>query len=644
MRVYWRFLKYLKSLWKQCLLGTFLIGLLALLNGASIAMLYPVMSKVLAGPKEEEIESRGLYALFGDASALVRDGVKEVARGIREPRHLPNRLKRSVGEGWTVMMARYSRLDVLTFLCLVVVMLVFAKAVCTFGQRALFIRVEQRMMMNIRNDLFAHVQHLSLSFFHRNRTGGLISRVINDVEVVREFTLSSAVRFLRDISEVLVYLSIAMMVDLKLSLLTFAVLPPILLLLGRFINKLRRYSRRSQERIAELTYLIQETFSSIRIVKAFTAEPYESRRFARENNRYRRVQSRLQMVQTAIRPMSELLTTVIGVGVLWYGGRRIVSPGAAMHPAQFLLFLGALFSMMRPAKSIGNTYGNFKKGLGAAERVLALFDEHSEVPERPDAVETSGIREGIRFRHVCFSYEDDRPVLMGIDFSVRMGEVVALVGPSGGGKSTLADLILRFYDPTEGAIEIDGTDLRDIKQGSLRGLIGIVTQETLLFDDTARANIAYGREEVPDGKVISAAKAANAHEFITELPEGYDTRIGEGGVFLSGGQRQRLAIARAILKDPPILILDEATSSLDSASERLVRDALDRLVQDRTTFVIAHRLSTIQSANRIMVIERGRIVEMGTHVELIGRDGLYRKLCGMQFVGSPLYEEWGIRK
>jgi len=644
MRVYWRFLKYLRGLWPQCLLGTVLIGVLALLNGASIAMLYPVVSKVLSGPGEEEIESRGLRALFGDASALVSDAAGEIARGVRNPRQVPDRLRRSAGEHWSTMMTQYSRLDVLTFLCLVVVILVFAKVICSFSQRILFIRVEQRMMMNLRNDLVAHVQSLSLSFFHRNRTGGLTSRVINDVEVVREFTLSSVIRFLRDLSEVIVYLAIAMMVDLKLSLLTFAVLPPILLLMGRFINKLRRYSQRSQERVADLMYLLQEIFGSIRVVKAFTAEPYEVRRFSRENNRYRRAQARLQMVQAAIRPMSELITTVIGVGVLWYGGRRIVSPGAMMHPAQFLLFLGALFSMMRPAKSIGNTYGNFKKGLGAAERVLALFDERPDVPERRNAVEVSEIREGLRFRNVWFEYERGRPVLKDIDFSVDLGEMIALVGPSGGGKSTLADLILRFYDPTQGRIEIDGTDLRDIRQTSLRSLIGIVTQEVLLFDDTVRANIAYGPEEASDEEVIGAARAANAHEFITELPEGYDTRIGERGVLLSGGQRQRLSIARAILRDPPILIFDEATSSLDSESEQLIRDAVARLVQDRTTFIIAHRLSTIRNADRIVVIERGRILEMGTHLQLIERDGLYRRLCGMQFGDATMYEEWDIQR
>ncbi|RMH69782.1 MAG: ABC transporter ATP-binding protein [Gemmatimonadetes bacterium] len=630
MKEYLRLSRYLIPLWKSAVLGIFLILIASLFEGFSIGMLYPVMDFVFLR-EGDPVSSQGVVTTATDGW----ESIQQLAAQTWKHRHQPDFLNSAQQEArsiWNDFAETHSKQDMLSFLCLVALMLVIVKSIVLYLQRVTFIHVEQRMLAALRDDLYAHLQTFSLDFFNKQPSGELISRIVNDIEMVRSFTVSSVARLIQHISKVIIYLSIALFINLKLSLVVFLLMPPIFVAIGRLVDRIKRYSKRSQQRIADLTGVLQETFSSIRVVKAFAMENYEIKRFAHKNNQYRSTFSRLLRIEATVSPIGEVLTTSVAIALLWYSGNMILSTTSPMSMGQFFVFLGAIFSMMSPIKAIGKTYGSMKRGVGAAERVIELLDLEPTIQEKPDAIDIKTFTDSIQFEAVWFAYEPDSPVLKDINFTVKHGEVLALVGPSGGGKSTLVDLIPRFYDPTKGCIRIDGIDLRDLKLASLRQLMGIVTQETILFNDTVFNNIAYGCHDIPQEQVIAAAKAANAHDFITKLPEGYHTVIGERGVFLSGGQRQRLAIARSLLKNPPILIFDEATSALDSESEQLVQDAISRLMQNRTTIVIAHRLSTIQHADRILVIESGQIREQGTHAELIAKGGLYKKLYDMQFM------------
>ncbi|MGH3054081.1 MAG: ABC transporter ATP-binding protein, partial [Gaiellaceae bacterium] len=416
--------------------------------------------------------------------------------------------------------------------------------------------------------------------------------------------------------------------DWFLSLIAFVVFPASVLPMIRLSKRLRSFAKKGQVSMGNMTMLLQETIQGNRVVKAFGMEGYEKQRFGEENDRL----FRLFMKGTAIRaftnPMMEVLAAFGIAGVVWYGGYSVIVGGRTQ--GAFLAFLTALFLLYDPFKGLAKSNSAIQQALGAAERVMELLDTQTDVTDQPGARRLDGIRHGVHFEDVSFRYDDDW-VLRHIDLEIHRGEVVALVGMSGGGKSTLADLILRFYDVAEGRITIDGVDVRDCTLASLRAQMAIVTQHTFLFNDTVRNNIAYGDINTDMAAITAAARAAHAHDFIMELPEGYDTIIGELGVKLSGGQRQRLAIARALLKNAPILVLDEATSALDNESERSVQSALDTLMENRTTLVIAHRLSTIRRADRIVVIVRGRIVEQGTHDELLALNAEYRKLYDLQF-------------
>jgi subfamily B ATP-binding cassette protein MsbA len=376
--------------------------------------------------------------------------------------------------------------------------------------------------------------------------------------------------------------------------------------------------------------VLQETISGIRVVKAFRMEAFEMNKFARYTKAYLFHFLRLIRIGALASPLAEYLGVIVGTVVLWYGGREILQEGT-LEPDTFFLFLFALFSMMAPIKSLSQVNTKIQEGLAAAKRVFKLLDTVSPVYERPGAVALAGLKDAVAFHDVCFSYDGGKEVLKNVTFSVKPGQVVAVVGPSGAGKSTLVDLLPKFYIPTSGKITFDGVDSLDIRTESLRALMGIVTQETILFNDTVRNNIAYGTDEVSDEALVRASAAANANQFIGNMPAGYQTVIGDRGVRLSGGQRQRIAIARAILKNPPILIFDEATSALDTESEILVQQAIERLMENRTTFVIAHRLSTIQRADLILVLDEGRIVQQGTHDRLLAEEGLYRRLYELQF-------------
>jgi len=507
------------------------------------------------------------------------------------------------------------------------------RALMSFGQSFLMEWIGQHIIADIRSQLNAHFQRLSLSFYNRTPTATLLSRMTNDVGLMRSALTDSVAPVMKDFTSLVVLLTVAFIMDWRLALIAFIAFPLTVLPILRMSRRLRKFTRRGQITLGNLATLLQETIQGNRVVKAFGMEDYEIRRFDAESDRLVGLYMRAARIKAFTTPMMEVLASFGIAGVVWFGGRSVMA--GVRTPGSFMAFLTALLLLYDPFKGLTKTNHVVQQGLAAAGRIFELLDEPSEVVERPGATVLQGFRDGIRFEDVSFRYEAE-PVLREIQLEVRRGEAVALVGRSGGGKSTLADLIPRFYDVTQGVISIDGHDVRELTIESLRSQIAIVTQFTFLFNDTVRNNIAYGDVGTSIERIEAAARAANAHDFVSELPQGYDTVIGELGIKLSGGQRQRLAIARALLKNAPILILDEATSALDNESERLVQEAIERLMTGRTTLVIAHRLSTIRHADRIAVLDRGRIVEEGTHAELLARAGEYRKLYEMQFRDEPL--------
>jgi subfamily B ATP-binding cassette protein MsbA len=515
-------------------------------------------------------------------------------------------------------------------ICFVILLVMLLKNLFNYGQTYWIAAVEQRVIKDLREKLYSHLYSLPLSFFHAQKTGRLISRITNDVTMIRGTITAVFSNVVRDSLLLLVCLFWVFWASWKLALVSLVVLPPSMLLIVAISKKLRRDSSLIQERMGDITAVLQETISGIRVVKAFRMEAFEMNKFARYTKAYLFHFLRLIRIGALASPLAEYLGVIVGTVVLWYGGREILQEGT-LEPDTFFLFLFALFSMMAPIKSLSQVNTKIQEGLAAAKRVFKLLDTVSPVYERPGAVALAGLKDAVAFHDVCFSYDGGKEVLKNVTFSVKPGQVVAVVGPSGAGKSTLVDLLPKFYIPTSGKITFDGVDSLDIRTESLRALMGIVTQETILFNDTVRNNIAYGTDEVSDEALVRASAAANANQFIGNMPAGYQTVIGDRGVRLSGGQRQRIAIARAILKNPPILIFDEATSALDTESEILVQQAIERLMENRTTFVIAHRLSTIQRADLILVLDEGRIVQQGTHDRLLAEEGLYRRLYELQF-------------
>jgi subfamily B ATP-binding cassette protein MsbA len=483
---------------------------------------------------------------------------------------------------------------------------------------------------DLRNSVYRHLAHLPLGYFTQMKAGQILSRVINDTFETRLILTQIVTQSLQSASLVLVYIAILFSISWKLSLIALVILPLLGFSLQPMLRKLRRGNLRRGNVHGEMTSVLQETISGIRLVKASSAESYEEARFAEGSNKYARSSLKLTRLALLAPPITEIIGTLIAVVILWIGAWQVLR-GGTMTGATLLAFLTLVLRLLQPLKQLSQMRTTAQSSLASAERLFEILDSPAEFQRDRGTRDKAAFERELRFENVTFSY-GDAPVLTGIDLTARKGEVVALVGPSGSGKSTLVDLIPRFYEPAQGRILVDGIDTREIKLPALRALTGIVSQETVLFHDTVRNNIAYGAaEKYSQTQIEAAARAANAHEFITELPSGYDTLLGERGTRLSGGQRQRLAIARALLSDPPILILDEATSALDTESERLVQEAIDRLLRGRTVFVIAHRLSTIAHADQILVLDRGKIVEQGSHAELLARRGAYYRLYSLQF-------------
>jgi ATP-binding cassette, subfamily B, bacterial MsbA len=490
--------------------------------------------------------------------------------------------------------------------------------------------LQEYVTRDLRNAVYRHLAHLPLGYFTQMKAGQILSRVINDTFETRLILTQIVTQSLQSASLVLVYIAILFSISWQLSLIALVILPLLGFSLQPMLRKLRRGNLRRGNVHGEMTSVLQETISGIRLVKASRTESYEEGRFAEGSNKYASSSLKLTRLALLAPPVTEIIGTVIAVLILWIGAWQVLRSGT-MTGATLLAFLTLVLRLLQPLKQLSQMRTTAQSSLASAERLFEILDSPAEFQRDRGTRETATFDRHLSFEGVSFSY-GDAPVLSRIDLSASKGEVVALVGPSGSGKSTLVDLIPRFYEPTSGRILLDGIDTREIKLPALRSLTGIVSQETVLFHDTVRSNIAYGAtNRYTREQIEAAAKAANAHSFIMELPRGYDTLLGERGTRLSGGQRQRLAIARALLTDPPILILDEATSALDTESERLVQEAVDRLLQGRTVFVIAHRLSTITHADQILVLDRGEIVERGTHAELLARRGAYHRLYSLQF-------------
>ena len=599
MKTYRILFKLVRSYWAFLLLAIILSSLITITMGGSFAAIMPFWSKVIEGDPFVPQISISLPVWI---QALVDNFADWV-------NNMPNQ-------------------KLMFYIMFFVVVSVILRGIFQFFCDITLQFIGNSIVRNARTRLYAHLQSLSLDYFSEQKTGELMARITFDAELLHRGVSDGFSRLFKNSFDLILYIGLPVLIEWKLALIVFGIflfiMPPVVII-GNVIKKL---SAHSQEKIGTISSLLQETISGIRVVKAFSMETYEARRFDRHNRRFYRIMMRMARRDAILSPITEFVVILATAVVFIFMGKALLNGEIA--PGSFILYIVCLGSIPRPIKQIGKANNLIHRSAAAAERMESVLNMKSSIQEKPDAGLLPFFKELIRLESVDFSYGNDL-VLKDINLEIRRGEVLAIVGSSGSGKSTLVNLLPRFYDPTSGRILIDGYDLKDVTLNSLRAQIGIVTQEIILFNDSVARNIAYGTQGAARQKVEEAALMANAHDFISQLPHGYDTTVGERGFMLSGGERQRLSIARAIMKDPPILVLDEATSALDAESERLVQEAIARLMVNRTVFVIAHRLSTIKDATKIIVLDDHRIVQIGTHEELIEMDGTYKKLYEMQF-------------
>ncbi|MBP6871761.1 MAG: ABC transporter ATP-binding protein [Bacteroidales bacterium] len=521
------------------------------------------------------------------------------------------------------------KVDALIFICLFLFGTFFFRNLFRFLAMFFLVKVRVHAVRDIRDEIYHKILILPLSFYNQRKKGDIMSRITNDVQEIDISIMHYLEIIFRDPVTIIAYFVTLLIMSPQLTVFVMVLLPVAGYVIGTIGRNLRKESKVGQARFSGLLSVVEETIGGLRIIKAFTAIGFSDIRFRELNKNYSRLMVKVFRTRDLSSPMSEFLSSVVIITVLWYGGRLVLSDSGTITAAVFITYILIFSQIIPPVKAFSTGYYNILKGVASAERIFEILDAEEVIVEKENPVRISEFKEKIEYRKVSFRYQTD-DVLNKIDIEIPKGKIIALVGPSGGGKTTFVDLLPRFYDTVEGGIYIDGVNIKDYRIDDLRSLMGMVTQESILFNDTVYNNIVFGKQGVTRDDVIAAAKVANAHDFIEAMEEGYDTNIGDRGAKLSGGQRQRISIARAILRNPPILILDEATSSLDSESEKLVQDALLKVMKDRTSIVIAHRLSTIKFADRILVLEKGRIVESGNHDELIKTGGLYKRLHDLQ--------------
>jgi len=535
-------------------------------------------------------------------------------------------------KGWIDYLVQgSSRADTLVNFCILILFVSLVKNIFYYIQAFFMVWIQQSVMRNFRDQLFDKYQRLSLDYFHSRRTGQIISRVTNDVVVLNDSIDIGFNQLISNVVMVVVFGVSLVVLSWELTLLAAVVLPIVFGFIWFIGKKMRKYSKRAQQKMADVNSVLEEAVNNVRIVKAFSMEKFETEKFMRTTGDYFRSLVRMQRIRHLSTPINDILATISGAVILYFAGRQIIEGTGKLDAGDFITFVIVMFTMIKPVKSLSQIHIKLQEGMAAADRIFEVMDSDEKIKEQRSAHKINSFDNSIEYKNVSFSYIENEPVLQDISFKIERGEVVAIVGPSGAGKSTLLDLLPRFYDPNMGKVVVDNYDLKELSLDSLRNLMGIVTQETYLFNDTIYENIAYGQNGISIERVEEVARMANAHQFISQFEDGYKTLVGNRGIMLSGGERQRIAIARALLKNPQILIFDEATSALDTESEALVQEAIDNLMSNRTALVIAHRLSTVKHADRILVLEAGRIVESGSHDQLMLNGGLYRRLYNMQF-------------
>ncbi len=613
MEIFLRILAYVKPFWKHLFVAIANMIMFAILNGLSIYLTIPLLDILF-----KQTDSNSVKKVASSNSSILPDWLNQIVENIS------NSFQNYVLSGDTK--------EILLKISIMIVTAFILKNIFNYLLKYFIAYVEQGVIRNLRDELYEHIHKLPMNFFKNEKTGNLISRFTNDVNIIQQSITAVFLNLFEDPITILVFFGIAFSISWKLTVFSLLIVPLSIIVIGFIGSILRKQSYILQKKLGTIVDVLHETISGVKIVKAFGMEEFENKRFRAETQRYFKILLRKIRTSNISSPSTEIIAVILGAVILYYGGSLVLIEGE-MKASEFMGFLFAIFQMMPPMKNMSQLNNKIQESIGAGMRIFEILDIQPDIKNIENPVALDSFNSEIKFVDVTFNYSDSpEKIIDQVNFTAKKGEIIAFVGSSGAGKTTLVDLIPRFFDPTGGKILIDGIDIKSVKIEDLRKHMGIVTQETVLFNETVFNNIAYGLPNTPKEKVIEVAKIANAHNFIMELPNGYDTIVGERGAKISGGQRQRLSIARALLKNPPIMIFDEATSALDNESEVLVQEAIEHLMKERTTFVIAHRLSTIRNANEIIVMDKGKIVQKGKHEELLtDENGIYKKLYELQF-------------